>query len=359
MKRAVFILVASLLGFLGLEAAVFRSGLYMTITDPNSSSGYTEMMLHNEEIRVKQGPHQILSIGDSRMALVARVANELTSETGYTHGTISTAGTTPRCWYYMLRRIDPHANGYKAIVIGIDTYDDQESWENYADREGDTSYVIDELGYADIAEFSRSFQDPERGARAARLILLKGLVLKRDFQALLLNPWARVRDSLQSRRDSHIWIYDYLGPTRSMAGLEVDFEHKTLKPPPGTDAGLETSLRQYLLEEFPPDTGQHAAYLKYWYGRIYDHYRNSATKLIFLRLPRGPRARPDFSPTKPDSSVRLLAHEKNVALLPEDFFNALETPELFQDQMHLNQEGLRQFSRMLAAEIPKVIGPPQ
>ena len=359
MKRVVFILVASLLGFLGLEAAVFRSGVYFEITDQGASSGYTEMILHNEEIRVKEGPNQILSIGDSRMALVARVANELTSETGYTHGTISVAGTTPRCWYYMLRGIDPNANRYKAIAIGIDTYDDQESWENYADRESDTSYVIGRLGYSDIPEFGGSFQDPALGARARRAIFLKGLLLKRDFQEMLLNPWARVRDALQSRRDSHIWIYDYLGPTRSMAGLEVDFEHKTLKPPPGADAGLEASLKDYLLKELPPYDGRHAAYLKYWYGRIYDHYRNSGTKLIFLRLARGPRARPDFSPTKPDSSVRLLAHEKNVVLLPEEFFNSLETPELFQDQMHLNQEGLRRFSTMLAREIPKIVGPPQ
>jgi len=176
---------------------------------------------------------------------------------------------------------------------------------------------------------------------------------------MLLNPWARVRDALQSRRDSHIWIYDYLGPTKSMAGLEVDFVHKTLKPPPGADAGLEASLKQYLLQEFPPYDGHHSAYLKYWYGRIYDHYRNSSTKLIFARLPRGPRVRPDFSPLKADSSVRLLAREKNVALLPDDFFNELEVPELFQDQMHLNRDGVNRFTTMLAREMPKIVGPPK
>lgn len=359
MKRAALILIASLLGFLGLEALVFRSGLYIIVADPNSTTGYMGLILHNEEIREKVGPNQVLGIGDSRMALVTRVANGLTPETGYSFGTISVAGTTPRCWYYMLRSTDPNANRYRAILIGIDSYDDQESVEDYSNRESDLNYVLDELGYADIAEFSGSYHDPALRSRARRAIVLKGLLLKRDFQQLLLNPWARVRDALQSRRNSHIWIYDYLGPTRSMTGLEVDFERKILKPPPDADAGLEAALKDALLGPLPPDEGRRSTYLKYWFGRIRDHYRNSATRVIFLRLPRGPKVRPDFRPTNPNSSVRLLASEPNITLLSEDFFNGLELPENFQDQMHLNRGGLNQFSTMLARETRKILGPPQ
>jgi len=359
MKRAAFILFASLLGFLALEAAVFRSGLYLIFTDTSSTTGYMGTILHNEEIREKAGPNQVLGIGDSRMALVARVANGLTAETGYEYGTISVAGTTPRCWFYMLRGIDPNANRYRAIIIGVDTYDDQESWEHYENRDSDLNYVIGQLGYADIQEFSMSHEIPALQSRARRAILLKGLLLKRDFQQMLLDPWKRVRDALQSRRDSHTWIYDFLGPTNSMAGLEVDFVHKTLKPPPGTTAAVEQRLKDQLLQAFPPDEGRHARYFKYWYGRIFDHYRNSSTRLIFLRLPRGPVVRPDFAPTKLNSSLRLLAREKNVTLLPEDFFNHLEVPELFQDQLHLNREGVNQFTTKLAREVPKIVGPPQ
>ena len=359
MTRVALILLSSLLGFIGLEAAVFRSGLYIIISDPSSTTGYLETILHNEAIRKKVGPNQVLGIGDSRMMLVARVANELTPETGYDYGTISVAGTTPRCWYYMLRGADPDANRYRAIVIGVDTFDDQEFWENSANRESDLNYVIGQLGYGDIAEFSGSFPDPALRSRAQRAILLKGLLLKRDFQEMLRHPRARLHDALQSWRDSHIWIYDFQGPTKNMVGLEVDFARRTLKPPPGADAGLEASLKDYLLQAFPPYEGRHSAYLKFWYGRIYDHYRDSATKLIFLRLPRGPRVRPDFSPIKPDSSVRLLAREKNVALLPDDFSNEFEVPELFQDQMHLNRDGTQRFTTKLVREIPKIVGPPQ
>lgn len=355
MRRAAFTLAAGLLGFAALEAAVFRSGLYLIVAEPGSTAGYLTTILHNEEIRPKEGPNQILAVGDSRMFLLPRVANE--TGTGYTYASIAVPGTTPRCWYYMLRSVDPQANLYRAVIVTLDSYDDPETWENHADRESDMNYLIGLLGFADLEEFSNSYEDPALRARARRAILLKGWLLKRDFQGLLRNPWARVRDALHNRRDSHKWIYEYPGEARSLAGLEVDFERKTLKLPPGADAALERGLKQYLLEPAPPDEGRHSAYLKHWLGRIYDHYRNSATQLIFLRLPRGPYVRPDLPPFNPHASVRLLAREPNVILLREDLFDSLEVPEKFQDQMHLNRNGLREFSLILAREIPRVLGP--
>ena len=137
----------------------------------------------------------------------------------------------------------------------------------------------------------------------------------------------------------------------------MDWERKTLKPPPGADAVLQAELKKFLLDPMPPDQGRRSAYLKYWYGRIRDHYRDSDTRLIFFRLPRGPWVRPDSRPANPEASVRLLARERNVTLLPEDFFNGLELPGNFQDQMHLNQTGLRLFTTMLARQTREILGP--
>jgi len=351
--------VASLLGFTSLEALVFRSGLYVIIADPKSTTGYLGQILRSEDMRPKQGPNQVLGIGDSRMTLVTSVAEQMTAETGYSYGSIAAAGTTPRCWYYMLRSADPNANRYRAILIAVDSYDDQESWEDFADRESDLNYVIEQLGYADLKEFSGSYHDPALRSRAQRGILLKGLILKRDFQELLKNPWARARDALGTRRGYQGWIHDFLGETRDMAGLKVDWEHKSIKPPPDADQALQAGLKQFLLDPLSPDEGRRSAYLKYWYGRIHEHYRKSDTRLIFFRLPRGPWVRPDFRPPNPDASVRLLAREPNVTLLGEDLLNGLEAPEMFQDQMHLNREGLKGFTMTLARESRRVLGPPR
>jgi hypothetical protein len=257
----------------------------------------------------------------------------------------------------MLRDVDPDADRYRAIVIGIETFDDQEVLEPYADRESDLNYLGARLGLGDLWEFSSSYDDPWRRWRAARGIAMKGLVYKRDFQDLLLHPIERVRYVRQSRRDSHLWFYDYVGDDKSLAGLQVDWEQRTVAPPPGTDPGVEASLKRILVEPLP-EGHRYSDYLKYWLGRVYDHYRGSPTKLVFVRYARAPWIRPDLPGANADSSVRTLAAEPNVELLPEDLFNTLEKPELFHDEMHLNQPGLDQFSVTLAREMRALLGPP-
>jgi hypothetical protein len=46
-----------------------------------------------------------------------------------------------------------------------------------------------------------------------------------------------------------------------------------------------------------------------------------------------------------------------VLLADEHAFESLERPEIFKDGMHLNREGIAQFSVMLAHEIARVLGP--
>jgi hypothetical protein len=356
-KRAFLILVASVVGFAGVDLLAFHTRLYPYWVATDSSTGYVETVLDHEAKRAKQGPNQILGIGDSRMALVAKTANAMTAETGYQYGTIAVAGTTPRCWYYMLRAADPKANQYRAIVIGIESYNDDELLEDYAERESDLNYVIHRLELRDLAEFSQSYRDPQRQWRAASGIAFKGLVYKRDLQDFLQHPMQRVQTVRQSWRDSHIWFYDFRTDDKSLAGLTVDWPNRAITVPPGTPADVEAALKNRLVEALPPQTGRHSAYLKYWLGRIRDHYRGSKTRLVFLRLPRAAWIRPDMPPTNPQSSLHQLEKEPNVTLLPESLFNELEAPERFHDQVHMNQGGLDRFTEILARQMPQVLGP--
>ena len=99
--------------------------------------------------------------------------------------------------------------------------------------------------------------------------------------------------------------------------------------------------------------------MKYWLGKIYEHYRGSPTRLIFLRLPRGGFVRPDQPRYNPHSSVRELAAQPNVTLIDEHFFDSLEKPELFRDEMHLNGPGMDRFSLMITQEVSRILGPPR
>jgi hypothetical protein len=356
LKRVSLILIASLLGFAALDLIAFHTNLYPYWVATGSSTGYVETVLDHERARKKTGPKQILGIGDSRMALVAKLANQLTPETGYEYGTIAVAGTTPRCWYYMLRAADPEANRYKAIVIGIESYNDEDQLEDYAERESDLNYVINQLRFSDLAEFSRSYRTPARQWRAASGIAFKGLVYKRDLQDFLAHPIDRVKSVRLSWRESYLWFYDFRTDQNSLAGLAVDWPHRKLTVPPGTPADMEAALRTRFVEPLPPETGRHSAYLKYWLGRIRDHYRGSKTQVVFARLPRAAWIRPDL-PTNPQSSVHELDKEPNIALLPEGLFNELETPERFHDQVHMNQGGLDRFTEILARKMKDVLEP--
>lgn len=355
MKRAYAILLLSLAAFLCLQWAVFHSGLYAYWVSPSSSTGYVETILYNESIRPKDGPNQIVGIGDSRMALVTKTANQFTAETGFSYGTVAVAGATPRCWYYILRAADPDANKYRAVVLGLESYNDDETYEDLADRESDLNYMAAQLRISDLPEFSRSFPTPQRQWRAASGIAFRGLVYKRDLLDFFASPLKRIHDVRQSWRDSHIWFYDFRTDDKSLAGLQVDWKHRTLTPPPGATPEFANVLKSRFLDPLPENKGLRAAYMEHWLRRIYEHYQRSQTKLVFLRLPRAAWIRPDMPPANPNSSVHQLEQYPNVRLLPEHLFDELEKPERFHDEVHMNQSGLDRFTEILAHEMPKVL----
>ncbi len=352
------VLLASVAVFAVIEGAIFHTGIYPWILNPDASTGYVDTRLRNERERRKAGP-QVLGIGDSRMLLLPRVANERTAETEYTFGSIASPGASPRSWYYMLRATDPNAQLYRAILMAVESYDDADKWGDEADNDADLSYVIPDLRLGDLREYSLSFDDPLERWKAARGILFKGLVYKRDFEDLLRDPIGRLRYVRLSRRSSFGWQYGYRGPAEDLSGFQVDFRNKTLIAPPGAKPALVDALKDHLFSPLSPPTGAQSRYMKYWLGKIYDHYRSSPTRLIFLRLPRGGFVRPDQPPYNPHSSVRELAGHSNVTLMEEHFFDSLEKPELFQDDLHLNGPGMDRFSAMIAEEVGRILGPPR
>jgi hypothetical protein len=323
--------------FVAFEGLIFHSRFYAQIIEPASTAGFSEYRMRNEILRPMSGGKQVLVVGDSRMGFYPRIANPMTRQTGCTFGTISVPGTSPRCWYYQLRYVDPAARRYAAIVIPSDDYDEQEPYPDA--RDSDLPYMLPRLELRDLIEFPRSFRETTRQWTAFRAILLKGYGYRRDFQDFLSHPADRIEQVRLARENSATWLFDY----------------------EGTEDRITVEQRQAIEESFhrdrPVDTGRGTAYFRYWYGRILDRYRGSSTKIVFLRLPRGPVSPPDYPP-KRDSAIRQLASKPNVAVLGEHLFDELERPELFFDAMHLNRQGCARFTRTLAAEVARVLTPP-
>ena len=99
--------------------------------------------------------------------------------------------------------------------------------------------------------------------------------------------------------------------------------------------------------------------MKYWLGKIYEHYRRLAYAPDFPAPAAQRLIRPDQPRYNPHSSVRDLAAQPNVTLIDEHFFDSLEKPELFAIELHLNGPGMDLFSVMIAQEVSRILGPPR
>jgi hypothetical protein len=353
-------LAASGLAFCFLNLLIFNTSLYRSILNPDSTTGSAQSRLQNEKQRRAEDGNQIVAVGDSRMGFFPRYPNERRSEIGYTFASLAVPGSTPRVWYYILRDADPMATRYRAILIPMEDYDDAETWEDYSNRESDLNYVLPLLGRKDIPEFVRSYTDSRIRVRVLEGLLLKGSVYKRDFQDFLLHPKARIRRVNSSRRDSAKWFYNYEATSDSMKDVRVDWTARTIAVPPDVSPARAQDFRGRFLGLQAPQQGRHGAYLRYWLGKICERYRGTGTRIVFLRLPRGPFVRPDQPPYNPHSSVRgLAASVPEVILLPEHTLDDLERPELFADEMHMNGPGCAQFSLDLARAVRTMLGPPR
>jgi hypothetical protein len=351
-------ILATIVFFAAFEGLVFHTGLYSSIIEPDSTTGSMEMQLRNEIRRPKADRNQVLAVGHSRMSLLPRVVNQEKPGTGYTFATIGLGGTTPRSWYYAIRAVDPDARNYAAIVIPSDDYNEPDSYDYQSERETDLHYLIARLELRDLLEFPWTYQSKKLQWQIVRGMILKGTIYKRDFLEFLDHPVERIAKARYYAHDSAGWFYGYGGVDRSLTGLQIDWQHKTIQFPARVTEDERQSIERELFPTLPPDEGRQTAYLRYWYGRIVDYYRGSDTKLIFMRVPRAPTSPPD-APPKLNSAVRQIASQPNVIVLDESRFNQLEHPDLFWDGWHLNRDGMEQFSRVLAAEVRRVLGPPK
>jgi hypothetical protein len=194
---------------------------------------------------------------------------------------------------------------------------------------------------------------------AFRSAVLKGLVYQNDLHAFLSHPQKRLDYVRLCRRGFESWTWDYQESPRSMGGLEVNWRSLTARIPAGCDPAQRETVERFLLYKPFHETGSVARFRRRWFGKIVERYRGSRTKIIFLRLPRGPVVRPAELRVTRRGVIRELANQPDVILADEHAFDSLEHPELFKDALHLNREGVARFSAMLAREVRQVLGPVQ
>ena len=309
--------VAGFCVLFALDAALFRTPYYRQILEPDSYAGQVERVLHTG------GNQSVAVLGDSRIAegFSARIADQRQPALRFLNAAVP--GSTPRCWYYLLRDLDPQGGKFKAIVLPVDAYADEDGHWEWANRTLDLNFLAARLRLADTWTFTASFHSAETRWNALLVCLLKGVILRDDLQAFLAHPGLRLNKAALYQASGSEWAYNYGGNAKDLVG---------------------TVLRDPSPRWPAPQNGLYAAYRREWFGRIIDRYKGSDTSITFLRLPRGPAA-PSVNHAGGGSSILELS---GVTVLPENLFNRLEKPEFFFDQMHMNARGRQLFSTELA-----------
>ena len=140
-------ILAVILFFAAFEGILFHTGLYSSIIEPDSTTGFMELQIRNEIRRPKPDRNQVLAVGHSRMALLPRVVNEEKPGTGYTFAT-HRAGWNHAAHLVLRapRASIPTRHNYAAIVIPSDDYNEPDGYDYQSERETDLHYLIARLG---------------------------------------------------------------------------------------------------------------------------------------------------------------------------------------------------------------------
>ena len=355
-KTAFALLIAAAAVFLG-DAIVFRSGWYFRIAEPDTAQGMFERELRTERQRARDTRKQILVVGDSRaQAIRPRLAEEAARPWSLAFANVAVLGSTPRAWYYLLRELDPNANQYDALILGVDDYDDNNDYSR-GESTAEVEMAAPALRLADLFTYPWSFSDPGYRRDAFLECFLKGSAYKRDLQELISHPRTRTKKTHDSRADYAQFMRQWIGAGWSMAGLEVDWHAHKLKFPDAADASTRDNLQQIVDHPNQKDNGWKAELRREWIGRIANHYRNSRTLLIFARLPHTPIPIPPELRAPPMRGMLrdLAITQSNVVLLDEHLFDHLERPEYFRDYTHTNAIGSTEVTRIIVEQLAPIL----
>jgi alginate O-acetyltransferase complex protein AlgI len=354
-SKAPLVIAAALAIFALADGLAFRTGAYRGLLDPASSTGSFERTVDAFRTLSSDPRRDVLVLGDSRIysGLDPAIAGRASGGLRFLDGAVP--GTTPRCWPFFVRAIDPHAARFRAVVIPVDTYTDDDSAIGSIDgdnRPMDLRYVVFHTRLTDIPKLAGSFSDPRLRFETAFDLLWRAPVLRDDVQELLGDPAARVRALAQAGEADTVAPLAGHPRSESLAGLRVDFARGTIQFPPGVSSDERAAIALQVLH-VPRASPSYARYRLRWLAPIAARYAAAGVPVIFVRIPTRPVHR-SASPGA-SGSLPVIARAYGARLLPAAPYLALERPELFADHDHLNRAGSQRFSALLGADVARLL----
>jgi len=255
-----------------------------------------------------------------------------------------------------MRAIDPTSNRFRAVVIAVDTYADDDSAIGSLDgndRAMDLRYVVFQTRLRDIPKIAGSFSNPRERIEHGIDLFLRGPQLRDDFQELAVDPPARAY-RLRQARDATTTYAPLAAHPRSetLQGLGVNFATAAIAYPPGLSEDQRSAIATQVLHQ-PAPSPSYARYRRQWLAAIAARYHAAGIPVILVRIPTRPAHR--VSDQVPSGSLVEIAQRQDARLIPARAYIALERPKLFADEDHLNQQGSLRFSRLLGTDVAQVL----
>ena len=341
---AASLVFAAVLAFVAANFLLFGSSLYRPFLDPSSSVGSFELTVARLRQAGLDRRRDVLVLGDSRVLAGLDLPKADAAGGSLRFVSAAVPGTTPRCWAFLVRAIDPASDRFRAVVIPVDTYADDDSASGSEDgnnRMFDLRFIVFRVGFAEAFRVARTFSNVVTRLHVAIDLLLRGPELRDD---VVRAEWRAPQPIAQ---EPHLRVW-------TLAGLKVDFTHDRITFPASVPPNERIAIARQVLAPVAPSPS-YGAYRREWLGWLIARYRESGTPVIFVRIPARPAHR--TAPSGASGSLLEFARQGGARLIPQGPYLALERPELFADHDHLNGAGAERFSRHLGLDVARALDP--
>lgn len=364
-------ILLSLLAFLLLDAALFRSGLYAHVQSPYVVAGKFYWWAWYEKRRPADRGRDVLAIGNSKFENGFGVReHELAHPEDplrFLNG--GSPASELRWWYYMLRDVDPRQDRYRAIVIPLNGYLARP--DTYLPDAKLTFSLIDEftsalalapfLGIADWPTLIASYDSPAQRLKVLRVALFASHAYAADVADLLMDPLERLFQLAARATIGARWMYNSHGEgPRDLTGLRFDADMRHVLAWPSQFDPIRHVETERLLIPPPDPEASTQRYIRYsvrWLQAIFELYRHSDTRIIIAPITAYAMPLPAVAPIPGAPDLRALLRDvpPNVTFLDEAPYAALARPELFFDTLHFNTPGRLLFTEQLTGDVAKAL----
>jgi alginate O-acetyltransferase complex protein AlgI len=345
--RTVRAFAFALLALVAIDVGLFWLPVYRALLSPDSTTGSFERTLAAVDRAANDPKHDVLVFGDSRIydGLFTRVADRAAGGLHFINAGIP--GTTPRVWSVFSRALDPSGSRFRAIVIPVDTFSDDDGAigsQDGNDRFADLHYIALHTTPSEDAAIASSIGPIDERTEATIDLSLRAPLVRDDVQAFASDPFARIAALGQPLPD----LSAEHAATQSLAGLRADYVTQTLHLPRPTSGEALAHLRRQIFHVARPDISYRFYRFK-WLAPIVIRYFRTHTPIIFVRIP----ARPMHAtmPSAPTGVLRAIAQRTGAQLIPQGPYVALERPPNFADAEHLDRAGAIAFSARFGADV--------